>query len=115
MNFQYNDDIELLSDTIPDDTMYLGFGHNFNQSVDMLPPLIIDLCFGHNFNQSVNKLPPSIIHLNFYNKCLLKILHVSNRTHINYKNYEDPGYNPTKNNVLKMKIHHSINIKSLLT
>ena len=31
MHFRYNDDIELLSNTIPKNTKYLEFGNNFNQ------------------------------------------------------------------------------------
>ena len=156
VRFYYDDNIELLSNTIHENTKYLvfgdkfnqkvdilpksilqlKFGHNFNQSVDMLPPLIYSLAFGHNFNQSVDMLPqlidelifgynfnqsvnmlpasitslifgysfnqsvnmlhPSIIFLRFYNKCLLKILYVSNRAHIFYTNYGDGGYALTK-------------------
>ncbi len=141
MKFYYNNNIELLSNTIPKNTMdlkfgdgfnqrvdmlptsiiTLNFGHNFNQSVDMLPPTIKSLTFGHNFNQSVDMLPtsinslgfghnfnqsvdmlpPSITYLNFYNKCLLKILYVSNRTHHIYKNYTDNGHVLTKNKCIK--------------
>ena len=43
----------------------LCFGHNFNQSVDILPSSIKELSFGYNFNQSVNMLPTSISHLDF--------------------------------------------------
>ena len=85
MDFRYNDNIELLSNTIPENTdylyfgddfnqsvdmhplsiKYLSFGHNFNKSVDMLPPYIIKLHFGHDFNQSVDMLPASITYLYF--------------------------------------------------
>ena len=141
MIFQYNDNIELLSNTIPKHTKILVFGDNFNQSVDMLTTSITQLYFGHNFNQSVDMLPSSITHLRFgynfnqsvyklptsietlyfghnfnqsvdkiptsikylvfCNKCLLKILHVSNRTHIFYKNYADLGYTLTKEKCIK--------------
>ena len=46
-------------------------------------------------------LHPSIIILDFYDKCLLKILYVSNRTHIFYKNYTDCGHILTKNKCIK--------------
>ena len=57
MHFTYDDNVELLSDTIPKDTIYLIFGDSFNQPVDMLPQSITNLKFGHSFNKPVDKLP----------------------------------------------------------
>ena len=86
---------------LPTSITHLGFGHNFNQKVDMLPPTIITLGFGHNFNQSVNMLPPSIKHLHFFNKCLLKIFHGSNRIHRIHKNSNVYGYVLKKEKCIK--------------
>ena len=88
MHFKHNDNIEFLSNTIPKNAKYLYFGHNFNQSVDMLPTSIKELSFGYNFNQSVDMLSTSIKYLDFVDKCLLKILHVSNTIHNIYKNHK---------------------------
>ena len=143
MSFQYDDNIELLSNTIPKNTKHLYFGDNFNQSVDMLPLSIIYLYFGynfnqsvdmlpqsikilefgysfnqsveklptsiecvyfgHNFNQSIDMLPTSIECLYFFNKCLLKILRVSNRRHVIYKNKTEYNarYTLTKEKCIK--------------
>ena len=67
----------------------------------MLPLSIVYLYFGYNFNQSMDKLPTSIKYLYFFNKCSSKVLHVSNRTHIFYKNYVDDGYELTKEKRIK--------------
>ena len=72
-------------DKLPTSVTFLGFGHNVNRSIDMLPLSMTAVSFGYNFNQSVDMLPPLIKYLDFYNKCLLKILYVLNRTHIFYK------------------------------
>ncbi len=79
-------------DMLPTSIISLRFGHNFNQSVDMLPTSIKYLYFEHNFNQSVDMILSSIMHLHF-----VQILHVSNKTHYMYKNYEDACNVLTKN------------------
>ena len=78
----------------------LYFGDNFNKNVDMLPTSIKTLGFGHNFNQSVDNLPPSTAYLFFLNKCLLKILYVSNRMHTICKTCTE-AYTLTKNKCIK--------------
>ena len=39
MIFQYDDNVELLSDTIPENTTHLFFGVDFNQSIVILPSI----------------------------------------------------------------------------
>ena len=67
----------------------------------MLPTSITHLYFGYNFNQSVDMLPTSIKSFRIFNKCSLKILCVSNRTHIFHKNYVDRGYFLKKEKCIK--------------
>ena len=98
LHFGYNFNQSV--DKLPSSITILHFGYNFNQSVDKLPTSITSLDFGHNFNQSINMILTSIIFLHFYNKCLLKILYVSNRSYIFNINYYD-RYTLTKNKCVK--------------
>ena len=66
----------------------------------MLPTSIRILVFGHNFNQSVDMLPSSIKHLYFYNKCLLKIPYISKRIICIRKNH-GIGYTLKKEKCIK--------------
>ena len=86
---------------LPPLIMHLKFGYSFYKGVDMLSPLRICLIFGHKFNQSVDKLPPSMWYFGFMNKCILKILYVSDIIHVIHKNYADMRYVLIKNKCVK--------------